>query len=353
MPKRTNDFQQLVREIQRALNGTSATVEESAMVRNPASDSLEEIDILVTFSQGEMEFRVGFSCRDHGRRGDKDWIRHLAKQREEMGLSRMVAVHSSGFSKQTRKLAVTENITLFHLQRQELHEVASEFSMPSAVFAVSVQASAEPCIDLVLQSSASPVLTSNQLVFEISIDGRPVELPTLHKRILDVCKRKIFNSLKPPGSSEQITAQSVELEVQYTIRLCNAVAVSIDRAPPIMCVAVGGRALVNVHLRPVDNLRGFVYEDTGVITGSAEFPYGSMSMTYCKKGERAWLAPIQPTADGKSSQRSLVFMKSEIISFRFREVGVSPDGAGILRAMLNPTNPSPSAAAAHTPRSRS
>lgn len=323
------------------------------MVFNPVAGNHEEIDVLVTFTQGGMDYRIGFACRDHGRRGDKAWIRDLAKQRDELRLTRMVAVHSSGFSKPTHKVAAAENIDLFHLRSQALHEIASEFMMPNEVFAVSIQASAEPQFDIELDSEAIPEATSDLIPLSLMVRAEAIAIPSLHQRILDICQHRILSGLQPPNAALVPCTQSIELEVKYRIDAGSDVLARVGDGPPIRCLSFAGQARVSLHLRPIDGLRAFSFGDTGVISGSAEFPHGRISLTYCKRGQNTWLAPMHPPMRASAPATSLVYMKGRFTEFHVRALGASPDGAIVLNAMLNPTNPSPSAAAAHTPRSRS
>ena len=114
MPKRSNAFQSLIHRFESILHGSGATVEESAMVHNPAAGKAEEIDILITFEIGGRSYRTGVAVRERSRKGDKDWIRSLAKQRDQIGLDRIVAVHSRGFTQATNQLAESEHVELVH-----------------------------------------------------------------------------------------------------------------------------------------------------------------------------------------------------------------------------------------------
>lgn len=309
--------------------------------------------MLVTFVRGGMGYRVGFACRDHGRRGDKSWIRDLATQRDDLRLTRMVAVHSSGFSKSTRKVAAAKNIAIFHLKQQALDDVAVEFKMPNEVFAVSIQASAEPTFDVVVEPGDGQLMGSEPHSMKVLISGKPVAMPSLHSNLLSICQHYLLRELRAPTGSSVPCRQSIEVEVAYTLRTDSDVAVVVDDNAHLRCIAFTGQARMSLHLQPMDALKAYSYEDTGVISGEAKCPHGVVTLTYCKRGNRTWLAPLQPPSQAAAPNAPLVFMNGKLIEFRTRVIGASSDGACVLREMLNPTNPSPSAAAARTPRSRS
>ena len=116
MPKRSNEFQRLVRAIETALAGTGNSVEESAMVPS-RSGSHTEVDILVTLRAGQRVLRVAVECRSHKRAQHVHWIHHLHSILEEHpSIDRVVAVSNRPFSKQARKLATEIGIELRTLE---------------------------------------------------------------------------------------------------------------------------------------------------------------------------------------------------------------------------------------------
>jgi hypothetical protein len=105
MPQRTNAFQTLLSCIYAALHGKRAIVEESAMVRNYDSETDTEIDILITFDMGSNKYRTAIECQDRSRPAGVSWISELKAKRDGCRLSRMIAVHSRGFTKSAKTLA--------------------------------------------------------------------------------------------------------------------------------------------------------------------------------------------------------------------------------------------------------
>lgn len=105
MPQKTNPFQSLMTQINAALHGKKAKVEESVMVYNYNSETETEIDILITFEIGGNTYKTAIECQDRSRPAGPPWISELMTKRDGCRLSKMIAVHSKGFTKSAKKLA--------------------------------------------------------------------------------------------------------------------------------------------------------------------------------------------------------------------------------------------------------
>jgi hypothetical protein len=67
MPKRTNDFQELVALVQKALAPDGAVVTESALVEAGCDGETREIDVLIDTKVGEYRIRIAVEAKDEGR----------------------------------------------------------------------------------------------------------------------------------------------------------------------------------------------------------------------------------------------------------------------------------------------
>lgn len=105
MPQRTNLFQSLMTQINAALHGKKATVQESAMVYNYNSETENEIDILITFDIGGNTYQTAIECQDRSRPAGTPWISELIAKREGCRLNKIIAIHSKGFTKSAKTLA--------------------------------------------------------------------------------------------------------------------------------------------------------------------------------------------------------------------------------------------------------
>lgn len=101
MPKRTNDFQELVALIQRALVPEGATITESAMVETSDGRTAREIDILIDSAVGPYRIRVAVEAKKQFRKMDEvafDSI--VGKYLHEGGVhvNKIVVVAHKGFT---------------------------------------------------------------------------------------------------------------------------------------------------------------------------------------------------------------------------------------------------------------
>jgi Restriction endonuclease len=112
MPKRTNQFQQLVAYIYKRTAPLGAAVTESAMLREDGEGAEREIDILVEARLAGHDIKVAVECRDRARDETLEWIDGLSGKTSRLKLNKVVAVSSSGFSPGAQRKAADHNIDL-------------------------------------------------------------------------------------------------------------------------------------------------------------------------------------------------------------------------------------------------
>jgi hypothetical protein len=96
VPKRTNEFQQLIHFIYQRLAPPGATVTESAMVQERASTIRREVDVLIECVVNDLPVRVAIECRDRERPGYIEWIDQLIGKYRDLDVDQVVAVSRSG-----------------------------------------------------------------------------------------------------------------------------------------------------------------------------------------------------------------------------------------------------------------
>jgi hypothetical protein len=97
MPRRSNEFQRLVRVIYEQLVPEGATVRESALVKERDSEVLREVDILIELPVADVTVRLAVECRDHSRPADIGWIDELIGKYRDLPIDRVIAVSRLGF----------------------------------------------------------------------------------------------------------------------------------------------------------------------------------------------------------------------------------------------------------------
>lgn len=119
MPKRTNDFQRLVKRIHAALAGTEAEVEESALVKEKNSSAQREVDVLITTTVAGHKIRVAVECRDHNRDQDITWIDSLIGKYTNLDVNKVIAVSHTLFGKNAVEKAQQNNIEVLTLEEAD------------------------------------------------------------------------------------------------------------------------------------------------------------------------------------------------------------------------------------------
>ena len=116
MPKRTNDFQTLIKHIYEQIVPAGGVVTESGMLHDRDSGELREVDILVSYKYAGHEFSFIVECRDHTRPQCVEWIDSLIGKSKSLGVNKVVAVSRNGFYKPAIKKAKENGIETFTLE---------------------------------------------------------------------------------------------------------------------------------------------------------------------------------------------------------------------------------------------
>lgn len=118
MPARTNEFQELVALIERALAPQGAKIRQSVMESVPGLSSPREIDVLVEGQFGSVHMKIAYEAKNERRRIDVITVESLIGKYRGPGsvsVDKFVLVSSRGFTKgaiEKAKLADIELITL-------------------------------------------------------------------------------------------------------------------------------------------------------------------------------------------------------------------------------------------------
>ena len=110
MPKRTNEFQQLVAYIYSKIAPMGGKVTESAELSEDGSVTKREIDILIEHRVAGVEIKIAIECRDRSRDETVEWIDSLVGKYSRLRVNKVVAVSSSGFSNEAQRKASTHGI---------------------------------------------------------------------------------------------------------------------------------------------------------------------------------------------------------------------------------------------------
>ena len=119
MPQRTNDFQQVVALVQRALAPEGAIITESALVETSTEGETREIDVLIETQVGEYRIRVAIEVKDEGRPMDSTKFESIiGKYLVEGGIrvNKIVVITHHGFYQPVIERARKLDIDLLTLE---------------------------------------------------------------------------------------------------------------------------------------------------------------------------------------------------------------------------------------------
>jgi len=116
MPKRTNDFQALIKTIYDQIVPEGGTVTESGKVLDKEAGILREVDILVTYKYAGHEFSFIVECRDRSRSETVEWIDGLIGKTKSLNVNKVIAVSSKGFAATAERKAKENGIETLTLE---------------------------------------------------------------------------------------------------------------------------------------------------------------------------------------------------------------------------------------------
>ncbi len=127
MPKRSNDFQRLIKAIYSAMaNVDGGKVTESAILHEPNGTS-REVDILLESSVYDVPLIIAVECRDRSRKSDIEWIDGLIGKYHNLSVHKIIAVSRLGFSASSLEKATSANIDVRSLEQCENADWSGEF----------------------------------------------------------------------------------------------------------------------------------------------------------------------------------------------------------------------------------
>jgi hypothetical protein len=104
MPKRSNEFQELIYILQSHM-APGAVVEESAMLEHQLTGEKREVDVCIRSGESGYSLIVSVECRAHKRPQSVGWIEEMHSKHQHLPTNLLVLASSSGFSKTALTLA--------------------------------------------------------------------------------------------------------------------------------------------------------------------------------------------------------------------------------------------------------
>lgn len=98
MPARSNEFQRLVALLTATMRGT-ATVTESAMLKDAITDESREVDVLISGTAGSYPICIGIEVSAVSRPADVGWVEKMSGKHANLPTDKLILVSESGFTK--------------------------------------------------------------------------------------------------------------------------------------------------------------------------------------------------------------------------------------------------------------
>ena len=212
MPKRTNDFQQLIHLIYSQMLPVGATVHESALLQERGSVAEREVDILIEYTLGGIQLRLAIECRDRSRRQDVEWIDGLIGKFRDLPVDKIVAVTKSGFSTTAIEKARANNIEIRTLEEALNTDWPSEF-IKLGIVGVTWRSTLAK-----VQIETDPPLEAKFELSNLVTNEKGVVLGTLDEVIKDCFRRNVDPELRSYVSNNflEIFKMLADLNKQMT-----------------------------------------------------------------------------------------------------------------------------------------
>ena len=116
MPKRTNEFQQLILLIQSQLASSDAEVTESYTANDTQTQSKTEVDICIYQCVNGIPIRIGMECNSEKRPATVEWVREMLGKYAAIEINKLVLVAKSGFTKEALSKAESNDVLALTLE---------------------------------------------------------------------------------------------------------------------------------------------------------------------------------------------------------------------------------------------
>ena len=121
MPRRSNQFQQIIRLIHHQL-AESATVTESELFPDRDTGLSREVDIAIRSEVGGCAIVVGVECCDRSRPATVEWVEQMLRKHASLETNKLVLVARAGYTRQALTKAIVNGADALTLE--EAREVA-------------------------------------------------------------------------------------------------------------------------------------------------------------------------------------------------------------------------------------
>ncbi len=119
MPKRSNQYQKLVRRIVEQLSDDDTEVTESKMLIDRDSGAEREVDLYIKDTAGPFPVTVGIECTATKRKVDLPKIEQLHAKHQRLDIGHTVIVSKAGFAKKAKAYGAKNHIQLLEFNEAD------------------------------------------------------------------------------------------------------------------------------------------------------------------------------------------------------------------------------------------
>jgi len=121
MPKRSNEFQQLVFAIQ-CCGSNETCVTESKMLTDRQTGANTEVDIVVETTANDFNIVISIEVRDRKRPSTVEWVREMLGKHSTLPTNKLVLISKSGFTKEAKEKANENDIDVISFEEAKLFD---------------------------------------------------------------------------------------------------------------------------------------------------------------------------------------------------------------------------------------
>ena len=198
IPKRTNQFQQLIHSIHLQLD-KDAKVTESKFLRDLITGVDREVDIVIEVETPVYPMIIGVECSGKGRIATIEWVEQMIAKHRDLPTNKLVLVSKAGFTPQAINKAKTSNVETLTLTKAVVADWTKVVGKLTQVYVVL------PQINVTHVAIFPPLDTSNIDVSALPFYTYDGKLLCNLLDIVDACRREpnvveyIVNNFNEPG----------------------------------------------------------------------------------------------------------------------------------------------------------
>lgn len=216
MPQRTNEFQQLILQIERQLS-PSATITESLLVLDSTGDQ-REIDVAIETQSGAHSITIAVESRDHSRPADITWIDQLHGKYRDLKVNKVVAVSRNGFTDAAYRKGIALGYSLLSLEEATASDWAADVRVLGSV---TIDTDYREIVQVAISlASKVPIHMKSLNASMVAFDCPGISRPLL---LAELLSHGLRNS--EPSTRTEVAQGNSRNEVFVTLNLANWVVI--------------------------------------------------------------------------------------------------------------------------------